>query len=133
MGKVGPATRPNARSQNDHKKSYVRGTCEYKIVASDLFPALRLAARFVGADKRACWVRLQKGHAPMAMVTLLTSTIKISPLYTSGPTVLMNGKIRSHKPFFSKAKGKKVSSNERNKIAKRNYKSIFGHLSTDYR
>ena len=45
-----------------------------------------------------------KTHAPMAMVTLLTSIIKISLLYTSGPTVLMNGRVRLHKHLFSKAK-----------------------------
>ena len=53
------------------------------------------------------------------------------PLYTTGPTVLTNGKIGSHKPFFSNAKGKKVSSNERNKITKRNYESVFGHEGTN--
>ena len=74
--------------------------CEYKIIASDLFLTLRLAARFVGADKRACLVRLQKAHAPTATVTLLTSIIEISPLYTSGPMVLMNGRVGLHKPFF---------------------------------
>ena len=48
------------------------------VVASDLFLALRLAARFVGTDKRACPVRLQEAYAPMAMVSLLTSIIETS-------------------------------------------------------
>ena len=74
---------------------------------SDLFLALRLAARFVGIDKQACLVRLQKTYAPTAMVTLLTTIIKISPLYTSGLTVLMNGRVGSHKPFSRMQKGRK--------------------------
>ena len=60
----------------------------------------RLVTRFVGIDKQACLVRLQKTHAPTAMVTLLTSIIEISPLYTSGPTVLTNGRIGLHKTFL---------------------------------
>ena len=105
-------------------------------------------ARLVGTDKRACLVRLQKAHAPTATVTLLTSIIEISPLYTSGPMVLTNGRVGSHKPFFSIAKGKKVSSNERNKIMNmfsdtkktakravsvakgRAYEDLYQHLST---
>ena len=52
------------------------------------------------------------------MITLLTRIIEISPLYTSGPMVLMNERVGSHKPFFLNAKGKKVRSNEQNKITK---------------
>ena len=82
------------------------------VIASDLFLAVRLATRFVGRDKQACLVRQQKAHALRAIVTLLTSIIKISPLYTLGPMVLTNGRVGSHKPFFSISKGKKVRSNE---------------------
>ena len=64
------------------------------VVASDLFLVLRLAARFVGTDKRACLVRLQKAHAPMAMVTLLTSMIKVSLLHL-GPYGLNKQKGRN--------------------------------------
>ena len=54
---------------------------------------LRLVARFVGTNNQACLVRLQKTHAPMAMVTLLTSIIEVFLLYTSGPTVLTNERV----------------------------------------
>ena len=77
---------------------------------------LRLAARFMGTNNRACLVRLQKAHAPMAMVILLTGTIKIPLLYTSGPTALANGRVRFQEHLFRMQKGKKASSIKRNEI-----------------
>ena len=82
------------------------------VTASDLFLTLRLAARFMGINKRACLVRLQKTHAPMAMITLLTSIIKISLLYTSGPTVLTNGRVGLHEHLFLNAKRKENKFNQ---------------------
>ena len=48
------------------------------VMASGLFLMLRLVAMFVGMNNQACQVRLQKTHAPMATVTLLTSIIEVS-------------------------------------------------------
>jgi len=78
---------------------------------------LRLAARFMGTNNRACLVRLQKSHAPMTIVTLLTGTIEIPLLYTSGPMALTNGRVGLHEHLFLDAKGKKASSMKQNKIA----------------
>ena len=58
----------------------------------------------------------KKTHAPTAMVTLLTSIIEIPLLYTSGPTVLMNGRVGLHKHLFRMQKGKKASSTKQNEI-----------------
>ena len=55
---------------------------------------LKLVARFVGTNNRACLVRLQKTHAPTTMVTLLTSIIEVFPLYTVGPMVLTNRRVQ---------------------------------------
>ena len=79
-----------------------------------------LAARFVGTNNQVCLVRLQKTHAPTAMVTLLTSIIEISLLYTSGPTVLMNGRIGSHEHLLSNAKREESKFNQ----TKQNYEFI---------
>ena len=50
----------------------------------------------------------------MATVTLLTSIIEVSLLHTSGPMVLMNGRVGLHEPFFFEYKKgrKQVQSNE---------------------
>ena len=79
-----------------------------KVTVLDLFLTSRLVARFVGTNNRACLVRLQKTHAPTAMITLLTGIIEVLLLYTSGFMVLMNGRVGLHEPFFSKyEKGRK--------------------------
>ena len=60
----------------------------------------------------------KKTHAPMATVTLLTSIIEVSLLYTSGPTVLMNGRVELHEPLFSNVKREERKFNQ----TKQNYK-----------
>ena len=75
---------------------------------------LRLVAMFTGTNNRACLVRLQKTHAPMAMVTLLTSIIEIPLLYTSGPMALTNGRVGLHEHHFLMQKGK--NQNKQNEI-----------------
>ena len=77
---------------------------------------LRLVARFVGINNRACLVRLQKTHAPMATVTLFTSIIELFLLYTSGPTVLTNRRVGLHEPLFWMQKGKKANSTKWNEV-----------------
>ena len=71
----------------------------------------------MGTNNQACLVRLQKTHALMATITLLTSIIEVSLLHTSGPTILMNGRVRLHEPLFRIQKGKKASSIKQNEIA----------------
>ena len=81
-------------------------------MASGLFLMLRLVAMFVGMNNQACQVRLQKTHAPMATVTLLTSIIEVYLLYTSGPTVLTNRRVRLYKHLFPNAKREESKFNQ---------------------
>ena len=57
-------------------------------------------------------VRLQKTHAPTAMVTLLTSIIEIPLLYTSDPMALTNRRVGLYEHLFLNAKREESKFNQ---------------------
>ena len=62
---------------------------------------LNLVERSAEMNDYARLVGLQETYAPAAVALLLTSMIRIS-LPHLGPTVLTNGRVRTHEPYYDK-------------------------------